>query len=373
MKIVQIIQNAYEAPISGADLRNNAILLSLRQLGAVSQFDVGHLSGALEPQSEDPVLLTIQAQAPDLIVVEGVGMLESAKALRVLCPKAHIVFDFHNVESSLLMQQDRARAPSCLRFLVPLLFSKRWRAAIHDDLEAISMADAIWLCTAQDQALASALAGRPVKTAVVPNACPRWCETANLAKTHFEAQYPTILYLGHLGYPPNKVSVRRLAKRIMPLIQTFLPKTQLIVAGRAPNTRLRSFLGRFEHVELIADPVEVHALYERADMVVLPLTEGGGSRIKVLEALAIGCPIVATAKAIEGLRLVPEKHFLLAEQPEEFATAVTRLVMEPELRETLRREGVAFAQTFHGAPAIDRAIFHAVASIGASSLSKPSA
>lgn len=306
-------------------------------------------------------IAAILSEAPDVVVVEGVALLGWARALREKLPaKTRIVIDFHNVESALLEAQDRARLPGPLRALAPFLFRRRWAEAKRLDREAIALADAIWTCSRQDEALVRSLAGRAVNAAVIPNPVPPWCGEFE-AERGETVEIPQILFVGHLGYPPNKAAVRRLAGSIMPGVLRRFPQARLTIAGRRPNARLKALVDKSPFVDLVGDPVDLAPLYRAADMVLLPLTEGGGSRIKVLEALAIGMPVVATAKAAEGLNLEPGRHYLAAETPRDFAAAVERLVREPELGERLREEGRAFVQAAHGEDAIARKVRAALA------------
>jgi glycosyltransferase involved in cell wall biosynthesis len=352
MRIIQIVELPYDTPVSGADLRNEALLRTLGQFGRASQIAVGDLGG-FDTAAADESLAKIVADTPDIVVVEGVGLFDWAQALRETLPTgARIVFDFHNVESALLAEQDRARLPAPVRAVTPFLYRKRWEEARLVDREAIALADAVWTCSRQDQALAQALAGRDFRSSVIPNPVPFWCETLQEEPPRDAKAGPCILFLGHLGYPPNKVAVRRLAGAIMPEIVRRFPGARLTVAGRSPNARLTALVEKSRHAEIVANPADLAPLYRAADMVLLPLTEGGGSRIKVLEALAVGCPVVATAKAVEGLDLEPGRHYLAAETSADFAATAERLVREPELGARLRQEGMAFAQAGHGPDAI---------------------
>ncbi len=359
MKIVQLIQWAYDRPVSGADLRNEAVARSLRQLGSLRQI-------ATEPQdfaSNGAFHGDVLQHDPDLVVVEGVGLLEQAVALRQSRPDLRIVMDFHNVESALLREQDRARLPRGIGwFGAPLLWGNRWRVAKNRDRAALKLADATWVCSDQDARLAMDLAREPANLHVVPNSVPPWCfETdAGETQTTRALDAPRILYVGHLGYRPNKRAVRYLAQLILPRLRRHFPTTEICIAGRAPNARFRRFLGRFAGVNLCADPARLGPLYAGANMVVLPLFQGGGSRIKVLEALAVGCPIVATDKAVEGLDLVAGKHYLRAETPQEFTTQIQMLIDEPNRAQGLAEAGRAFIQAHHGDGALDHAIAQAL-------------
>jgi len=360
MRIVQIVDLPYESPVSGADIRNEVLLRSLRQCGEASQM----AAASTQRSDVDPDrLAVILSQAPDVVVVEGVALLGWARALRErLPPKTRIVIDFHNVESALLEAQDRARLPRPLRAAAPFLFRGRWAEAKRLDREAIALADTIWTCSRQDEALARSLAGCAVNSAVIPNPVPLWCGEFR-AERGKSPEKPGILFIGHLGYPPNKAAVRRLAGSIMPRILRRFPEARLTVAGRRPNARLKALAGKSPFVDIVADPADLAPLYRAADMVLLPLSEGGGSRIKVLEALAVGVPVVATAKAVEGLDLHPGRHYLAAETPRDFAAAAERLVREPDLGEQLREEGRAFVQAAHGQDAITGNVRAALAAL----------
>jgi glycosyltransferase involved in cell wall biosynthesis len=364
MNFVQIYQSFYETPISGADLRNHAIAQCLRKSGSVRQIAIEALNHPSTDSDVNPFIADFGPDTPDLIVFESVWLFEYAQMARQAFPTARIVFDFHNVESALLKEMDRARLPSALRALALALFGQRWRAAKRLEKRAIAMADAVWFCSDDDAALAEkTLKTTPASFANIPNVRPLWCEEIPPIRPEAAPVQPVILYLGHLGYAPNKSAVRRLVRKIMPAIQKQFPKAHLIVAGRSPNARLRRFLARYRHVELVANPAEIAPLYARADICVLPITEGGGSRIKVLEALSVGCPIVATAKAVEGLNLEAGRHFLLAQTPRQTQEAVARLINDPHLSAALKDEGRRFVQASHSAQAMLQALEKAIAAL----------
>lgn len=298
---------------------------------------------------------------PDLVVIEGVALMAQALACRAAWPGVPLVFDFHNVESNLLRQIDRARLPALLRPLAGVLFRRRWQAAEELDRQALEMADRVWLCSEDDRALALELCPEAApRLSVLPNTMPQWCEGATPRDTRaFSA--PEVLFVGHLGYAPNKHAARRLAADILPALRRDFPEARLTIAGRSPNRRLRRDLARHDNVTLVADPAEVAPLYDRADLTILPLTEGGGSRIKVLEALATGCPIVASAKAVEGLALEPGRHYLPAESAAEAASATARLMREPETRAQLIAEGAQLVRARYSQATIDRLVTEDIA------------
>jgi glycosyltransferase involved in cell wall biosynthesis len=337
MNIVQIISDPYVLPFAGADLRNEAIRANLIQYGNVVQVTPEMF---LMPLPADDLQDGLNS-SPDLIVVEGVQLMGVAQKMHALYPEARFIFDFHNVESDLLRQQDIAKLPSVLRPFAPIVFHKRWRKARALDLFALEMAETVWVCSAEDKQRVSKLCKNPPRIAIVPNLAPNSIEKIKPQEPVQARNRPVLLFVGHLGYAPNKHAVRHLVRKVMPRLLRQNRDVRLIVAGRRPNARLIGLLEKKNFVHLVANPEYIAPIYAQADIVVVPLAEGGGSRIKILEALAIGIPIVATAKAVEGLDLVPERHFLQAENAMDMVKAITRLIKDTPLAQQLVVEGFA--------------------------------
>jgi len=164
------------------------------------------------------------------------------------------------------------------------------------------------------------------------------------------------LFVGHLGYRPNNVATRRLVRSIMPALRDRCRGAELILAGRRPHRRLVALVEKKEWVSLHADPTDLDEFYAASSCAVIPLTEGGGTRLKVLEAMAFGRPVIATAKAVEGLNLRDGETFLAAGSDAEFVAACLRLMKEPELAASLVRRAAGFVQDRHGSRAILEAV-----------------
>jgi glycosyltransferase involved in cell wall biosynthesis len=150
----------------------------------------------------------------------------------------------------------------------------------------------------------------------------------------------TLVYSGALSYSANFDAVDFFLREIFPLIRAERPQVKLTITGklegvaigRLPSTRNNgvAFTGYLD---------DIRPTVARSWMSIVPLRMGGGTRLKILEALALGTPVVATSKGAEGLDLVPERDLLIADQPTDFAAAVLRLLQDPALRETLGRNG----------------------------------
>lgn len=368
MRFIHIVPERPLPTGSGAQLRACAISSALAARGEVVTIVVADiLAGAglragrrksfIEADLPEGVLAEILSFASptpaDTVVVEGVYL--SAVARILVSRGMRVILDAHNVESDLLRQTDLARHP----ILARLQHRGRWRMAAEAERSLLHEVSAVWACSAMDADQLRRLSPRSAPVHVVPNPVPGWSLAA--------PQRPRpdgidALFVGHLGYRPNIIAARRLARHILPILRRSDPRARLTLAGRAPAASLRKALERAPpDLALVADPVDLAPLYSQATMTLMPLSEGGGTRIKALEAMAAGLPVIASAKAVEGLGLVPGREYLAAESDAEFAEAALRLGKTPALREDLADRARIFAVGKHGPSAIEDAVAAALA------------
>jgi sugar transferase (PEP-CTERM/EpsH1 system associated) len=145
----------------------------------------------------------------------------------------------------------------------------------------------------------------------------------------------TLLLIGTIRYPPNRDAVLWFADRILPLIERRVPDVKLLVVGHVPTEQVQR-LARRGNVIVTGSVADVVPYYQAARVSVVPLRGGGGTRLKVLESMALGRPVVSTSIGCEGLDVVDGEHVLIADGPAEFAAAVIRLLEDGELRARMR-------------------------------------
>ncbi|MCS6840212.1 MAG: glycosyltransferase family 4 protein [Roseiflexus sp.] len=153
-----------------------------------------------------------------------------------------------------------------------------------------------------------------------------------------EPQRDTLIYPGALTFDANFDAVKYFLSDIFPHIKVERPDVRLIVTGRAPLER-RAALPQVEGVEFTGYVPDVRPFVARSWCEVVPLRLGGGTRLKVLEALALGTPVVSTPKGVEGLELEHNVHVLIAQTAREFAEATLNLLERPDLRARLALQG----------------------------------
>lgn len=289
---------------------------------------------------------------PDTIVVEGIPLFALIEHLRPLAPT--LVLDMHNIES------DLARQMMPKTGWLAGLFSKKTRhiRRMRDmELKSLRIVDKVWVCSSQDRDRLRQLSGGRTIADVVPNGIPRFeLIPEKLAdQPAMPNGHPTLLFVGHLNYAPNIEAARRLATQILPRLQATLGGARLIIAGRSPNRALNE-LAALPGVELIANPEDLSELYRRAHLTIVPLMTGGGTRLKILEAMAWGLPVVATRLAAEGLELIDGVDIDFAESDEELAARAAALCTDPVRREARRLRARETAAQRFGPAAIEAAV-----------------
>ena len=153
----------------------------------------------------------------------------------------------------------------------------------------------------------------------------------------------TLLFFGTLSYGPNLDAVLWFCNQMWPRIRKARPEVKLEVVGLDPPSQVQQ-LENLPGVQITGFVPDIRPKLWSATATVVPLRLGGGTRLKILEALAAGCPVVSTSVGAEGLSLVDGEHLLLANTPEAFALRVVELLASPDLRENLVDSGRRIAR-----------------------------
>jgi glycosyltransferase involved in cell wall biosynthesis len=145
------------------------------------------------------------------------------------------------------------------------------------------------------------------------------------------------VYIGSFSWEPNVDAAIFLARDVLPRIRAVEPDVRLQIVGKDPPPQLMA-MRQIAGVEVTGTVPSIVPYLERASVLAVPLSVGGGTRLKILEALAGGLPVVSTAVGAEGLDVVPEVHLRLAERPA-FADAVIGLLQQRHVAGRLAAAG----------------------------------
>ena len=136
----------------------------------------------------------------------------------------------------------------------------------------------------------------------------------------------TLVFAGNLGYFPNVDAARIAATEVLPIVLATLPTASLVLAGARPSAAIRRLARRHPGVRLVAGPADLGAVVAGAGVAVIPMRAGTGMQNKVLEAMAVGTPVVATSRAAGSIGAVPGEHLLVGEDPRALANAALRVL-----------------------------------------------
>lgn len=358
MSFIQLIVADSDTTPSGAPIRNRSNFEIMSTLwkskggGRVFALRIDKQSGLksgssivapLDPADIAQLLGECRRMPPDFVLVEGVVLFQAVVALTQLWPEMPMVIDMHNIESHLQAEIDRYKFPRLFRCLAPFIHMRDWRACLGIERQSIAIARQVWVCSDADASLVRRLFGK-VAVAVVPNPIPDWTQTA--IQDH-DAARKEVLFVGHLGYAPNKAAVAILCKNVMPSLCRLVPGASLHICGRRPGRRITKLVRSGGH-RLSPNAPDMAQVYATAAVVAVPLRNGGGTRLKVLEAMAIGCPVVATHKAVEGLGITSQVHYHAAESPAEFVTAISAVLTAPIAAQDMANRAQRFVIARYG-------------------------
>jgi len=142
-------------------------------------------------------------------------------------------------------------------------------------------------------------------------------------------QSARFLFTGVLSYAPNADGVLYFCRHVSPALRRRVPGARLMVAGTGAPPELRRMAG--DSLELLGEVPDLRPVYAECRAAVVPLRAGGGTRLKILEAFALGCPVVSTPVGCEGIPAVHGRHLLVAGSPGEFARSLEELVNDDAL------------------------------------------
>jgi polysaccharide biosynthesis protein PslH len=233
-----------------------------------------------------------------------------------------VVVDSHEIAYDLARQFARGGGNLGRR----LYGQANWRKLRREELGTYRDADGVYLCSATDERrLLDQMPG--VRTAVIPNAAD--VEYYQPRPTDPPPDGRTVVYFGLLSTVPNVDGVTQFAQAIWPRIAAAHPEARWKIIGGRPPPSLLALSG--SRVELTGFVSDLRPHLAAAAAVVVPLRLGGGTRLKIVEAMAMGKAIVSTTLGAEGIAAIPGRDILIEDEPASFADAVSRLLAEPDL------------------------------------------
>jgi len=233
-----------------------------------------------------------------------------------------VVVDSHNIDYDIARQYASAGANFARRLYAEL----NWRKLRREELGTYRDADGVYLCSVADQ---QRLLGEipSARTIVIPNAADVEFYKPRAADPQPDGR--TVVFFGLMSYMPNIDGAGYFLREIWPRIAEANPQARCKIIGGSPPASLTALAGpRIEFTGFVPD---LRPHLAEAAAVVVPLRIGGGTRLKIVEAMAMGKAIVSTTLGAEGIEAVPGRDILIADEPAIFANSVSRLLTKPGL------------------------------------------
>jgi len=278
------------------------------------------------------------AERFDSIQVEGVHLVEYLETIRRVSPGSRVVADWHNIESEIMWRYAET-ASSPLRRLM----ARRTAPLIERaERKLLRSCDAHTVPSQRDrERLIRLCPGARIE--VIPNGVDVDYYTGSRAEGAESGR--EVLFVGSMDYHANVDAVVWFVGGVWPLVENTNPDLSFRIVGREPAPEVRALAGPNVIVTGTVDDIRPH--YAKAAATVVPLRVGGGTRLKILESMAAGVPVVSTRLGAEGLDVSDGDDILLADEPAEIAGALCRLAADSELAGRIRRNGEALVRRLY--------------------------
>jgi len=356
-------------PVHGGAVRMLALLRRLSQVADVTWVAYADTQQELDPRST----AELQKLCKDVVVIErdttAVGGILFPNKTRGFC--SHLMeqqleffldrddYDVVQLEYTHLAHLMPAASPGLLRVLVEhdvsfvslarsqataagplarLAFNFDWMRMLRYELAAVENADLVLTMSETDRDTL----GRYVDvghTVPIPNGVD--CRAFPFVTDGREPS--TILFVGFFRHEPNVEAVRYFCREVLPRVRAAVPEARFRVVGAFPPEVVRR-LGDEPGVEVTGQVDDIVPYYQSSAVFVAPVLQGSGTRLKIVEAMASGCPVVSTTIGAEGLGATDGQEVVLADDAAAMADAIVRLLRDPENAAALARRARTFVE-----------------------------
>jgi glycosyltransferase involved in cell wall biosynthesis len=296
-------------------------------------------------QELDQIMQEIQ---PDVVILEELWVYCYLHIFKRYSCK--IIYDAHNFETLLYNQIFESDCSISLKERV-----RRWLRLIFvrkAECRIIQEADQVWVCSNQDAALIQALGRDQVKPVLVSNCINTsyyesvrsgQCQLPQKLKPHPH----TIIFAASFGYSPNMVAAHWLIEKIYPALQERYPDCRLFLVGAEPTEQMEVAALHQPNIIVAGKVPDIRPYLAASSVVVTPLLQGSGTRLKILEAFAAGRPVVSTTKGVEGLSAQNGVHLLIGDSAESLVEGICKLWEEPELHQKISETAYHLVQSMY--------------------------
>jgi glycosyltransferase involved in cell wall biosynthesis len=262
----------------------------------------------------------------DTVILENLFTTNAVKTIRKYAGKATIIYDAHNVDSNLAQEIADGSGISTTHL----------RGIRKAESDLYKTVDAIFTCSEKDKSEFLKMNQHQLKAAVIPNGV----NIGQVSDLRMQKDIPdSILFCGALWTLPNSEGLLWFYNSIWATIKKTFPQLQLLIVGSGKLPKGCEQLMNDSSLVFTGTVDEVQPWYNKAAVSIVPLLNGSGTRLKILEAMSFGLPVVSTSKGAEGIDYTDEKDIIIADEAEEYANQLINLLANKERRISIGRGG----------------------------------
>ena len=235
----------------------------------------------------------------------------------------------HNVEAEIW----RRHAENASNLVSRLLFRQQWRRMLRFEQATLARFDLVLGVSEADRRTFERLYPRSLHAPV--HVVQTGVDTTYFAPSSEPPSRAHLVFTGSMDWLPNEDAMTYFCREILPRVRAAEPDATLSIIGRSPTPAVRRLAEQYRGVEVTGRVDDVRPHVHRGAVYVVPLRIGGGTRLKIFEAMAMGKAVVSTTIGAEGLPVRPGVDIAVADDPDRFADAVVRLVRDAPAREAM--------------------------------------
>ena len=289
---------------------------------------MGTLKGPAEATVLDfyPVLKQLsKTETFDYILMEHLSSMALGKAIKNWWPNAIRIVDQHNVDHLLYKQSHDLSIKK---------HKKTFNRLKHQESHMHTYADNFLACSTKDVTELLRLNKNRIKGVVVPNG------TTQKKFVQKDFSEPSLIFCGSLDYAPNKNGLLWFYETIWPKLKTTIKGITLTVIGRNGHDNAYAPLKIDPQINFIGEVKDVAPYYQKNNIAIVPLLKGSGTRLKILEAMSFGLPVISTSIGAEGINYTLNKNIIIANTLEEFELGLKVLTSKIDLSKTISEKAL---------------------------------